>query len=87
MLEYWVGNRMTVYFQKNGESTFFDDIRQPFIFNFQLYKVPNYRNKINAIIFPLILLSLIASFHYPTTHYSTIPTFQYSNWGEAPNLC
>jgi hypothetical protein len=21
---------------------------------------------------------------FPFTHYSTIPTFQYSNWGEAP---
>jgi len=24
--------------------------------------------------------------HYPRTHYSTIPEFQHSNWGEAPNL-
>jgi hypothetical protein len=24
--------------------------------------------------------------HYPRTHYSTIPAFQHSNWGEAPNL-
>jgi hypothetical protein len=32
------------------------------------------------------LLSVVASFHYLTTHHSTIPTFQYSIWGEAPNL-
>jgi len=24
--------------------------------------------------------------HYPRTHYSTIPFFQHSNWGEAPKL-
>jgi len=25
--------------------------------------------------------------HYPRTHYSIIPLFQHSNWGEAPNSC
>jgi hypothetical protein len=24
--------------------------------------------------------------NYPRTHYSNIPEFQHSNWGEAPNL-
>jgi hypothetical protein len=24
--------------------------------------------------------------HYPRTHYSIIPAFHHSNWGEAPNL-
>ncbi|MGB5992666.1 MAG: hypothetical protein WBG61_10115, partial [Desulfobacterales bacterium] len=24
--------------------------------------------------------------HYPRTHYSIIPAFQHSNWGEGPNL-
>jgi hypothetical protein len=65
--------RMTVYFQNNVESTFFDNIRQPFAFCFQLHKVPNYSKKINAMMCPLILLSLIAAFHYPGT---IIPLFQ-----------
>jgi len=30
--------------------------------------------------------SLNPSFHYPRTHYSIIPEFHHSNWGEAPNL-
>jgi len=30
--------------------------------------------------------SLNPPFHYPRTHYSIIPAFQHSNWGEAPNL-
>ena len=25
-------------------------------------------------------------FHFPITHYSTIPVFQHSNWGEAPKF-
>ena len=42
--------------------------------------------KINSMMCSLIPFSLNASFHRPRTHYSTISTFQYSNWGEAPNL-
>jgi len=30
--------------------------------------------------------SLNPPFHYPRTHYSTIPAFQHSNWGEAPKF-
>jgi hypothetical protein len=30
--------------------------------------------------------SLNPPFHYPRTHYSTIPAFQYSNLGEAPKF-
>jgi len=25
-------------------------------------------------------------FHFPETHYSLIPVFQHSNWGEAPKF-
>ena len=25
--------------------------------------------------------------HFPKTHHSNVPTFHYSNWGEAPKFC
>jgi hypothetical protein len=28
----------------------------------------------------------ISQSHFPRAHYSIIPVFQYSNWGEAPKL-
>jgi hypothetical protein len=27
-----------------------------------------------------------STLHYPRTHYSNIPAFQHSNWGEAPKF-
>jgi hypothetical protein len=32
----------------------------------------------NFAIYPIL--------QYPKTHFSNIPVFHYSNWGEAPNL-
>jgi len=32
----------------------------------------------NYAIYPIL--------QYPKTHFSNIPAFHYSNWGEAPNL-
>ena len=40
-------------------------------------------------IFNFVFKTIIAInpiFQYPSTHYSIVPAFQYSNWGEAPNL-
>jgi hypothetical protein len=43
-------------------------------------------NHFNFIINPAGGGTIIPTFHYPRTHYSTIPAFQHSNWGEAPKL-
>ncbi len=34
--------------------------------------------KLNFAIYPIL--------QYPKTHFSNIPAFHHSNWGEAPNL-
>ena len=68
-----------VYSQNNLQSTYFDDISQASIICSQPHKASDYSKKINAKTCSLILFSLNASFHYPRTYCSTIPTFHYSN--------
>jgi hypothetical protein len=66
-------------FSKNVESTIFDDIRQSFIFSFQLQIVPNYSKKINAMMCPFDSLFFYRSIplsQNPSFHYSYIPVFQ-----------
>jgi hypothetical protein len=43
-------------------------------------------NHFNFIFNPAGGGTIYPTLHYPSTHYSTIPAFQHSNWGEAPNL-
>jgi hypothetical protein len=38
----------------------------------------NFIVKMNFAIYPIL--------QFPKTHFSNIPAFQHSNWGEAPNL-
>jgi hypothetical protein len=43
-------------------------------------------NYFNFIINPAGGGTIIPTFHYPSTHYPTIPAFQHSNWDEAPKF-
>jgi hypothetical protein len=43
-------------------------------------------NHFNFIVNPAGGGTINPTLHYPRTHYSTIPLFHHSNWGEAPNL-
>jgi len=40
----------------------------------------------NFIVTPARGGTINPTLHHPRTHYSNIPVFQHSNWGEAPNL-
>ena len=48
--------------------------------------LPKDNSDFNFIVNPVGSRTINPTLHHPRTHYSNIPVFQHSNWGEAPNL-
>ncbi len=99
MMECWntgYEKRKKIYSTKNVGSNFYDDSRQTSIFCFCPKNKPmlrEYQSNFMGFdsfffrpIIPLLSPSRRLYEQEARTHDSTIPAFQHSNWGEAPNL-